>query len=159
MVQTAPSYQPGASYQTPQQAQAAQVYVNPAPVYQQQSAPVYPAPPVYQNPPVYQQPSAPVYQTQPLPVYQYPQGADVQIIPGIPDPNSGRLYRLQVGAYSAQDTAVQAARLIQAAGFNAALEQAGGIYRALAMDIPAASVYAAASRLAQVGFRQIWVRE
>jgi cell division protein FtsN len=100
---------------------------------------------VYQNPPVYQ--------------YQAPQGADIQIIPGIPDPNSGKLYRLQVGAFSIQDAAAQAARQIQAAGFNAALEQSGTVYRALAVNIPAASVYAAASRLGLAGFKQIWVRE
>jgi rare lipoprotein A len=136
--------------------------VSAAPVYQ--PVPV-PAAPVYQPPAPVSQPAPVIVQPQIIqaapaaPVYQPAQAGDVQIIPGIPDPNSGRLYRLQVGAYSGQDAAVRAAQQIQAAGFNAALEQAGAVYRALAMDIPAASVYAAASRLGSAGFRQIWVRE
>ena len=85
--------------------------------------------------------------------------ADVQIIPGLPNPNSDKIYRLQVGAYSAIEGAARAMRQLQAAGFDVAQEQAGSVYRVLAVGIPAQQIYSAAQRLGAIGFKQIWVRE
>jgi cell division septation protein DedD len=90
--------------------------------------------------------------------YPAPAG-EVVIIPGLPDRNSGRIYRLQVGAWSAPDAAGRALQMLQSAGFSAVQEQNGSLYRVLAAGIPAADVYAAAQRLGAMGFRQIWVRE
>ncbi|GHV96455.1 hypothetical protein AGMMS50293_27750 [Spirochaetia bacterium] len=143
---------PTTAYPQPPVIQAAPAA--PAPSYQAQTAPVssYQAPPVPpQAPPA---PAAPVYQAMP-PV---PAG-DLQIIPGLPDQNSGKIYRLQIGAYSAPDMAVRIAQQMQTVGFNAAYEQSGAFYRVLVTGIAAADVYAAAVRLGSMGFRQIWVRE
>jgi cell division protein FtsN len=83
----------------------------------------------------------------------------VQIIPGLPDRNSGKIYRLQVGAYSVLDTADRTARNVRAAGFNVELEQVNTIYRVMVLGIASADVYQASVRLGSLGFSQIWVRE
>ena len=110
----------------------------------QPHAPTPAAPPAYQPPPV--QPQQPV-------------ANNVQILPGVPNPNSGKTYMLQVGAFSATETAFQAFQQVKAAGFDAVLEQAGNLYRVLAIGIPAKNVYFAAQRLGAFGFRQVIVRE
>jgi cell division protein FtsN len=83
----------------------------------------------------------------------------VQIKPGIPDKNSGKIYKLQVGAFSSIDTATAVYQQVRAAGFDGVLEQAGTWYRVLATGISAANVYAAAQRLGAVGFKEVLVRE
>jgi hypothetical protein len=83
----------------------------------------------------------------------------LQIIPGLPDRNSGKIYRLQVGAYSAQDTANKTAELMRAAGFQVQIENSASIYRVMAAGIASADVYSASVRLGSLGFGQIWVRE
>jgi cell division protein FtsN len=120
---------------------AAQVYAPPAVPATPQSVQGY-------------QPAAPQsYQIPALPA------GDVQIIPGLPDPNSNRFYHLQVGAFVEQNVAIRTVQQIQAIGFYAGLEQIGNVYRVLVLDIPAANVYTAAVRLGAAGFRQVWVRE
>jgi cell division protein FtsN len=84
---------------------------------------------------------------------------ELQVIPGLPDPNSNKIYRLQVGSFSAPDAADRTAQIIQSAGFDVAQEFNGTYYRVLVVGIPAASVYPAAQRLGAMGIGQIWVRE
>ncbi|MCL2068075.1 MAG: SPOR domain-containing protein [Treponema sp.] len=84
---------------------------------------------------------------------------ELQIIPGLPDRNNGRIYRLQVGAFSVPESAARAAALVRDAGFIANQEISGAFYRVLAVGIRSADVYAASQRLGAMGFRQIWVRE
>jgi cell division septation protein DedD len=83
----------------------------------------------------------------------------MQIIPGLPDRSSRKIYRLQVGAYSSAESAARCYQSLRAAGFNPVQEQMGAIYRVLVTGIPAADVYSAAVRLGAMGVRQIWVRE
>jgi len=88
-----------------------------------------------------------------------PPVSDVQLIPGLPNPNSGKTYRLQVGTYSAIESAARAMRQLQAAGFDVAQEPIGTMFRVLAVGISAQNVLGAAQRLGAIGFGQIWVRE
>ena len=105
-------------------------------------------------------PQAVYSQQAPLILEPYPAAADaVQIVPGLPDRNSGKIYRLQVGAYSAAAAADKAAETVKSAGFNVEREYTGSVYRVLAAGIASADVYSAAVRLGSFGFGQIWVRE
>jgi hypothetical protein len=97
----------------------------------------------------------PVTQIYPPPV----QADDIQIVPGLPDRSSNKIFRLQVGAYSAQDSADRASQRIKGAGFEVEQELAGSIYRVLVTGIAASDVYPASVRLGSLGFGQIWVRE
>ena len=85
--------------------------------------------------------------------------ATPQVIPGLPDPNTGRIYRLQVGAFSTRQTADRIARLVGSLGFNVAQEWSGTMYRVLATDVPAVLVSSAIQRLGIIGIEQVWVRE
>ena len=82
-----------------------------------------------------------------------------QIIPGYPNPDSGKNYRLQVGAFSMQETATIVAQLVGSIGFDVVLEQDNSVYRVLAINVPANVVYPATQRLANLGVKQIWIRE
>jgi cell division protein FtsN len=85
---------------------------------------------------------------------------NIQIIPGLPNPNSNRIYRLQVGAFSGVESATRAVRQLQVAGFDVVQELAeNNLYRVLAVGIPAHNVYNAAQRLGAIGFKQVWVRD
>jgi len=84
---------------------------------------------------------------------------DVKIIPGLPDRNSGKTYRLQIAAYSAQDAATTAAQAIKAGGFDVEMEFNGSIYRVLVTGIASQDVYTASIKLGSLGYGQIWVRE
>jgi len=109
-----------------------------------------PAAPVAQ-PPI-PPPAAPIVQ-QPSPV------STVRVMPGLPDPNSGKYFNLQVGAFSSPSGAAQALRQVQNAGFDAIQEQSGSFYRVLAVSVLARDVYFASQRLGVFGFSEIWIRE
>jgi cell division septation protein DedD len=87
------------------------------------------------------------------------QDNQVMVYPGLPDPNSGRLFQLQVGAYNSPEGATQAFQLLRIAGFDAVQEQTGDVFRVYADGVPAVTVQFAAQRLGVMGFRQVWIRE
>jgi hypothetical protein len=95
----------------------------------------------------------------PAPYYPLPFINEVQVIPGFPDPNNGRVYRLQVGSFYSEPGAALAYQQLVSAGFTAAWEYSHNAYRVLVVGIPASSVYSTIYRLGAMGFRQIWVRE
>jgi len=82
-----------------------------------------------------------------------------RVIPGLPDPNTGRTYRLQVGAFSVRQTADRVSWQLSSLGFNVAQEWTGAVYRVLATDVPAAMVSPAIQRLGTIGIEQVWVRD
>ena len=84
---------------------------------------------------------------------------NIRVMPGLPDPNTGKLYRLQVGAYSSERTAYDICRTMLSGGFNAVYERLGSMYRVFATDVPAAVVYYAAKRLESMGFEEVWVHD
>ncbi|MCL2190591.1 MAG: hypothetical protein FWB79_01210 [Treponema sp.] len=83
----------------------------------------------------------------------------VVVIPGLPDPHNNRVYRLQVGAYSGTGSASLTIRRVESAGFVAAQERYGNLFRVFIDDIPSSNVQSAVQRLAALGFTQVWVRE
>ena len=86
--------------------------------------------------------------------------SDVQIMPRLPDPADGKVYRLQVGSFSSPEAAARIVEQMRAVGFNAFQEQSPPFYRVIASDVPSAMVFYAAQRLgATLGVRQIWVRD
>jgi len=101
----------------------------------------------------------------PLPAASQPQPArnqaagDVMVSPGLPDPNSNRKYRLQVGAFNSQNAAAATFRSLQDAGFSPVYEHSQNFYRVVIADIPASSVASTVQKLASIGIRQVWVRE
>jgi hypothetical protein len=84
---------------------------------------------------------------------------DIKIIPALPRANSGKIYRLQVGAYTKPESAAEAAQLLEYVGFTAGEERYGSLRRVFAKDIPAAEITSAVRRLEFVGFKEVWIRE
>jgi hypothetical protein len=77
----------------------------------------------------------------------------------LPDPNNGKTYHLQIGAYSTPEGAAFAAQILKNAGFYVGGEVSNGAYRVIIVNIPAAVVHLAVQKLGSLGFRQVWVRE
>jgi cell division protein FtsN len=80
-------------------------------------------------------------------------------MPGLPDPNTNKKYRLQVGAFTDQNAAAHTYRSLQDAGFSPLYEHSQNYYRVVIADVPASSVASTVQRLVQAGINQIWVRE
>jgi len=114
-------------------------------VYIQAPPPSYPAP-VQSPPPSYPAPVQP-----PNPV--------IRVIPNLPDPHSGKVYRMQVGAFSQVPLAQACFEKLRAAGLSPAYEQNGSLYRVVLSGIRAADVYYTAQRLGAAGFTEAWIRE
>ena len=81
------------------------------------------------------------------------------VSPGLPDPNSNKKYRLQVGAFTDQNAAAHTFRSLQDAGFNPVYEHSQNFYRIIIADVPASSVASTVQKLVSIGINQIWVRE
>jgi len=85
--------------------------------------------------------------------------SNIQIIPALPSPHSGKTYRLLVEDYSSIESASLLSQQLMRAGFQTVQEQAGTMCRVYAAGIPASSVYYAAQRLGAIGFKQVWIYE
>jgi len=81
------------------------------------------------------------------------------VTPGLPDPNSNKKYRLQVGAFNSQNAAAQTFKSLQDAGFNPIYENSQNFYRIIIADVPAANVASTVQRLMSIGISQIWIRD
>ena len=118
-----------------------------------------PAPPqaLPENPSVYHSvdPSL-LYPIQPLRPLSI---EEMQIIPGIPDPNSGKTYRIQVASFSLPQAAAQTIKILEAVGFHAVHERHESMYRVVVVNIHSSMAYAAIQKLGALGIRQVWVRE
>jgi hypothetical protein len=84
---------------------------------------------------------------------------NIKIIPSLPNPNSGKTYRLQVGAFSVADSAARTMQQLRALGLNAAQEQHGSLLRVSAVGVRAADVQSAVQKLEAAGFKEVWIRE
>jgi rare lipoprotein A (peptidoglycan hydrolase) len=140
-----------------------QSHVQPQP----QPQPVQQPPPVQQQPvqppPVQQQPARPAPENlsinpvnPPLPPTEL---GEIKIIPGLPNPNSNKIYHVQVGSFSAREAAARVEQQVRLAGFSAGTEFHNNYYRVLALNIPAPNVHNSILRLSTIGFREFWVRE
>jgi cell division septation protein DedD len=83
----------------------------------------------------------------------------IKIIPKLPDPNSGKVYRVQVGAFSRVALAQVCFDRLKSAGFTPAFEQNGSLYRVVISGIRAADISYTAQRLKTIGFTEAWIRE
>jgi cell division septation protein DedD len=86
-------------------------------------------------------------------------GPGIKIIPSLPDPNSGKVYRIQVGAFSQPALAQVCFEKLRASGLSPAYEQNGSLYRVVLSGIRAADVSYTAQRLSASGFTEAWIRE
>ena len=84
---------------------------------------------------------------------------DVEILPGLPDPRNGKIYRLQVGSFSIPESADRLAHSVQSAGFFVTQESYGSLHRVVVVGIPSADITVTARKLGMLGIRQVWVRE
>jgi len=91
--------------------------------------------------------------------FVFNQGREIRIIPNLPDPNNGKIYNLQAGAFSGPASALEMAKTLKSVGFDAVYEVSGSIYRVVVRDIPASMVSFAAQRLGAMGIREIWIKE
>ena len=83
----------------------------------------------------------------------------IKVVPGLPNPNSRKTYRLQVGAYARAETADFAECALKDAGFKTKREAHGSLTRVLAVGIAAADVKSAVQTIESAGFGEVWVRE
>jgi cell division protein FtsN len=94
-----------------------------------------------------------------LPTAPPPAAAGIKVIPKLPDPNSGKVYRVQVGAFSRAALAQVCFDRLKSAGFTPAFEQNGSLYRVVISGIRAADISYTAQRLKAIGFTEAWIRE
>ena len=86
-------------------------------------------------------------------------GVSAKIVPKMPDPRGGRVYRVQVGAFASTAFAQDYFDRLKAAGFRPAFERNGNLYRVVITGIKAADMEQTARRLGAAGFREAWIRE
>lgn len=84
---------------------------------------------------------------------------DVNVIPALPDPNSGRVYRLLVGSWSSMDRAIVVFLALRDAGFVSVQEFSNSTYNVYASNVPASDAYSVIKRLGDMGFKEIRVEE
>jgi len=112
--------------------------------------PVYiPLPPVeyrYIPPP----PAEPVY---------VPAPTQIRVIPGLPNPDSPKIYRLQVGSYTVHNAADIVAQRIMAAGLQAGIEYYNSSKRVFVPGVRAEDAQTIVQKLELLGFTEVWIRD
>jgi rare lipoprotein A len=90
---------------------------------------------------------------------EIPLGAPpISIIGGIPSAGTGKVYRLQVGAYKVPRNAVDAFEKVKNAGLNPAYEKNGDMYRVVLAGLRPEEIQPAAEKLGAAGFREAIIR-
>jgi cell division protein FtsN len=82
----------------------------------------------------------------------------IRVIPGYPDPNCGKIYKIQVGAYSTANAADKVERMLRSHGFNVTQELCSPYYRVMVSGVPASTVYATVQRLEAIGIEEVIIR-
>jgi hypothetical protein len=122
---------------------------------------VQPPPPQVEY--IYIQPPPPqveyVYIQPPEPAYVPPVPLKIRVIPCLPDPNSSRIYCIQVGAYSMQNTAEMMAQRIRSVGLQAGIEYYNSLKRVVVPGVRAEDAYTILQMLESLGFTEVWIRE
>jgi cell division protein FtsN len=77
----------------------------------------------------------------------------------LPDPNSSRVYRLQVGAYAVHNTAEVIAQRIRDAGLQASTENYNSLKRVVVPGVRAVDAGSVVQILGALGFEEVWIRE
>ena len=144
------------------------IYIVPSPAIQDRAAqpqaqPVQPQ--AFSAPPPAPAPQVPAPQAQPAQPQAQPAQPQasaqptIRVLPGIPDPNTNRVYSLQVGNYPTEAHALQIVQQLRGIGFEAVHEQQAGLFRVFVIGVPAASVNFAVQRLLVMGYTEIWILE
>jgi len=81
------------------------------------------------------------------------------IIGGIPAPNTGKFYRLQVGAYRIPRNAIDAFDRLKNVGLNPAYERIDDLYRVVLARLRPEDIPAIAMAIASAGFPEAIIRE
>ncbi|MCL2127392.1 MAG: SPOR domain-containing protein, partial [Treponema sp.] len=95
----------------------------------------------------------------PVPVLPPASGPSVKIVPRMPDPQNGRIYRVQVGAFSSQVFAQECYDKVKTTGLSPAFERYGNLHRVVISGVKAAEMPQIAQRLGAAGFKEAWARE
>jgi rare lipoprotein A len=77
----------------------------------------------------------------------------------MPDLRSGKLYRLQVGAFSNEVNAREAIFRLREVGFEPAYEFYGGYCRVVITGVRAPDIETVVGRIGAAGFGQVFIRE
>jgi cell division protein FtsN len=93
------------------------------------------------------------------PVYFIQSPTQIRVIPGLPNPNSSRIYCLQVGSYAVHNTAEKMAQRIRSAGLQANVESYNSLKRVVVPGVRASDAYSIVQMLESMGFQEVWVRE
>ncbi|MDR1143603.1 MAG: SPOR domain-containing protein, partial [Spirochaetaceae bacterium] len=83
----------------------------------------------------------------------------IKVTGSIPVSETGKLYKLQVGAYRLPRNAGNAAAALKRLGFNPGSEQCGSLIRVFIDRVRASQVRSFVDRLANAGFREVIIRE
>jgi cell division septation protein DedD len=87
------------------------------------------------------------------------QSRRINITPGIPNPNTNQIYRLQLGAFSNTGNAAQCFQRLVSAGLSPCYEQYGSLHRIVLPGIRAADISRIIQRLEAAGFTDVWIRQ
>lgn len=82
-----------------------------------------------------------------------------KIIPAIPPADSGKSYRIQIGAYKVPRHAVDVFDKLKNAGLNPSYEQSGEVYRVVLFGVKAKDVESVAEKIGSAGFNEAVIRE
>ncbi|MDR2662480.1 MAG: SPOR domain-containing protein [Treponema sp.] len=86
-------------------------------------------------------------------------GQRIKVTGSIPVSETGKLYKLQVGAYRLPRNADNTAAALKRLGFNPGREQCGNLTRVFIDGVRASQVRSFVDRLANAGFREVIIRE
>jgi len=124
---------------------------------------IQPPPPqveyIYLPPPQVEPIYVPPPQVEPVYIPPIPPPVQIRIIPGLPNPDSSRIYRLQVGSYAVHNTADMMAQRIRSAGLQAGVEYYNSLKRVFVPGVRAADAYSIVQMLESLGFQEVWIRE
>lgn len=119
--------------------------------------------------PAYSEPTIPIIPTSPgIPTVTTPSSIPhqtfepqklVRVLPRMPDLRSGKLYRLQVGAFSNEVNAREAIFRLREVGFEPAYEFYGGYCRVVITGVRAPDIETVVGRIGAAGFGQVFIRE
>jgi cell division septation protein DedD len=83
----------------------------------------------------------------------------MEVFPAMPDPQNGRVYRVQVGAFRSELLARRCYDRLRDAGFSPAIEENGPPHRVVISGVPSADVPQITLKLSLAGFSEVWIRE
>jgi len=101
---------------------------------------------------------APVVEPIVEPVYEPPQ-MRIRVIPCLPNPDSPKIYRIQVGSYAAHNAADVTAQRLITAGLQAGIEYYNSLKRVFVPGVRAADAVSVVRMLEFLGFQEVWIRE